>query len=152
MKFTELATVAGKPGLYKVLKPTRSGVILEALDEKKSKLVVGASQRVSILSEISIYTTTEEGAIALEDVMKKIEKEFQGDIGVDGTADADELKSFLKHVLPEFDEDRVYASDIKKLITWYQIIRKQVPESLEEVVEEDVTDIKVEPSEDSKGA
>lgn len=152
MKFTELATVAGKPGLYKVLKPTRSGVILEALDEKKSKLVVGASQRVSILSEISIYTTTEEGAIALEDVMKKIEKEFQGDIGVDGTADADELKSFLKHVLPEFDEDRVYASDIKKLITWYQIIRKQVPESLEEVVEEDATDIKVEPSEDSKEA
>jgi Ribonuclease G/E len=104
------------------------------------------------LSEISIYTTTEEGAIALEDVMKKIEKEFQGDIGVDGTADADELKSFLKHVLPEFDEDRVYASDIKKLITWYQIIRKQVPESLEEVVEEDATDIKVEPSEDSKEA
>lgn len=152
MKFTELATVAGKPGLYKVLKPTRSGVILEALDEKKSKLVVGASQRVSILSEISIYTTTEEGAIALEDVMKKIEKEFQGDIGVDGTADADELKSFLKHVLPEFDEDRVYASDIKKLITWYQIIRKQVPESLEEVVEKDATDIKVEPSEDSKEA
>lgn len=152
MKFKELATVAGKPGLYKVLKPTRSGVILESLDEKKSKLVVGASQRVSILSEISIYTTTEEGAIALEDVMKKIEKEFQGDLGVDGTADADELKAFLKHVLPEFDEDRVYASDIKKLITWYQIIRKQVPESLEEAVAEEAADSKVEPSEDSKEA
>ncbi|ERM84830.1 hypothetical protein P872_22480 [Rhodonellum psychrophilum GCM71 = DSM 17998] len=152
MKFKELATVSGKPGLYKVLKPTRSGVILEALDEKKSKLVVGASQRVSILSEISIYTTTEEGAIALEDVMKKIEKEFKGDLGVDGTADADELKAFLKHVLPEFDEDRVYASDIKKLITWYQIIRKQVPESLEEVVAEEGADANVESSEDSKEA
>lgn len=150
MKFKELATVAGKPGLYKVLKPTRSGVILEALDEKKSKLVVGASQRVSILSEISIYTTTEEGAIALEDVMKKIEKEFQGDLGVDNTADADELKAFLKHVLPEFDEDRVYASDIKKLITWYQIIRKQIPESLEETVVEEAADSKEESSEDSK--
>jgi len=152
MKFKELATVAGKPGLYKVLKPTRSGVILEALDEKKSKLVVGASQRVSILSEISIYTTTEEGAIALEDVMKKIEKEFQGDLGVDGTADVDELKAFLKHVLPEFDEDRVYASDIKKLITWYQIIRKQVPEALEESAPEDTKEPNGESSEDSKEA
>jgi hypothetical protein len=132
MDFKEIATVAGKPGLYKVLKPSRSGVILESLDEKKSKLVVGANHRVSILSEISIYTMTEEGATPLEEVMKTMEKEFEGDLGLTSSADPDELKAFLKHVLPEYDEDKVYASDIKKLISWYNLIRKHSPEVLEE--------------------
>ncbi|MBI0401010.1 DUF5606 domain-containing protein [Cyclobacterium marinum] len=131
MEFKDIATVAGKPGLYKVLKPSRSGVILESLDEKKGKLVVGAAQRVSLLSEISIYTLTEEGASPLQDIMVKIEKEFQGDTGLEG-ADKEEYQAFMKHILPEFDEDRVYASDVKKLINWYHIIRTQCPEVLEE--------------------
>jgi hypothetical protein len=63
MNFKDIATVAGKPGLYKIIKPTRSGVILEALDEKKSKLVAGMSMRVSILNDISIYTLSEAGEI-----------------------------------------------------------------------------------------
>lgn len=131
MEFKEIATVSGKPGLYKVLKPSRSGVILESLDEKKAKMVVSANQRVSLLSEISIYTLTEEGSTPLQDIMKTIEKEFAGDTGLKD-ADNDEYKAFLKHVLPEYDEDRVYISDIKKLINWYQIIRVQVPEVLAE--------------------
>ena len=140
MKFNEIATVSGKAGLYKILKPTRSGVILESMDENKGKLVVGANQRVSVLSEISIYTMTEEGATALEDILIKIESEFKGDLGLDSTADADELKAFLKHVLPEFDEDKVYPSDIKKLISWYKIIRNYAPEVLEEKNEEDAAE------------
>ncbi len=72
MDFKELATVSGKPGLFKILKPTRSGVILESLDDKKTKLVAGIAQRVSILSDISIYTLTEEGAEPLKSVMQKI--------------------------------------------------------------------------------
>jgi len=136
MNFNEIATVAGKPGLYKVLKPTRSGVILESLDEKKAKLVAGMSMRVSILSDISIYTMTEEGAEPLESVMKKIEVEYQGDTGVDASSTDSELRAFLKSVLPDFDEDRVYTSDIKKLNAWYQIIRANVPEVLQEKNEE----------------
>ncbi|SNS01234.1 hypothetical protein SAMN06295967_10238 [Belliella buryatensis] len=136
MKFNEIATVSGKPGLYKILKPTRSGVILESMDEKKGKLVVGANQRVSVLSEISMYTMTEEGASPLEDIMIKIETEFKGDIGLDSTADADELQAFLKHVLPDYDEDKVYPSDIKKLVSWYKIIRAHAPEVLEKQPEE----------------
>lgn len=132
MRFNEIATVSGKPGLYKVLKPTRGGVILEALDEKKSKLVVGANHRVSILGEISMYTMTEEGAKPLEEVMITIEKEFQGDLGLDAAADADELRAFLKHVLPDYDESKVYPSDIKKLVAWYRIIRENAPEVLDE--------------------
>src|SRR5690554_43007 len=136
MEFKEIATVAGKPGLYKILKPSRSGVILESMDDKKAKLVVGGSHRVSILSEISIYTLTEEGAAPLEEVMRTIEKEFQGDTGLASDADNDEYQAFLKHVLPEYDESRVYVSDIKKLINWYKIIRQHEPELLQEKSEE----------------
>lgn len=132
MKFNDIATVSGKPGLYKVLKPTRGGVILESLDEKKGKLVVGANHRVSILGEISMYTMTEEGASPLEDIMKNIDKEFNGDLGLEADADADELRAFLKHVLPDYDEEKVYPSDIKKLVSWYAIIKKYVPEVLQE--------------------
>jgi hypothetical protein len=132
MNFKDIATVAGKPGLYKIIKPTRSGVILESLDEKKSKLVAGMSMRVSILNDISIYTLSEAGAEPLESVMKKIEATFKGDTGVDASASDAELRAFLKSVLPDFDIDRVYVSDIKKLNAWYQIIRTTVPEVLQD--------------------
>jgi len=135
MNFKDIATVSGKPGLYKVLKPSRTGVILESLDAKKGKLVAGMSQRVSILSDISIYTLTEEGAEPLESVMKKIEAEFAGDLGLDANPDDTELRAFMKHILPDVDEDRVYTSDIKKLISWYKIIRTQTPEVLQESAE-----------------
>jgi len=131
MNFKEIATVAGKPGLYKILKPTKSGVILESLDEKKAKLVAGMSMRVSVLSDISIYTLTEEGAEPLESVMKKIEAEYSGDTGVDASSSDAELRAFLKSVLPDFDQNRVYVSDIKKLNAWYQLIRKNAPEILQ---------------------
>ena len=132
MNFKDIATVAGKPGLYKILKPTRSGVVLESMDEKKTKLIAGMAQRVSVLSDISIYTLTEEGAEPLELVMKKIEAEYQGDLGLDSNADDSELRAFLKSILPEFDTARVYTSDIKKLVSWYKLIRSVAPEVLEE--------------------
>jgi hypothetical protein len=137
MNFKDIATVAGKPGLYKILKPTRSGVVLESMDEKKAKLVAGMAQRVSVLSDISIYTLTEEGAEPLESVMKKIEAEYQGDLGLDSNADDSELRAFLKSVLPEFDTARVYTSDIKKLVSWYKLIRSVAPEVLLESKEEE---------------
>ncbi|MCS5491420.1 DUF5606 family protein [Algoriphagus limi] len=131
MNFKDIATVSGKPGLFKVLKPTRTGVILESLDAKKAKLVAGISHRVSILADISIYTLNEEGAEPLESVMQKIEVEFQGDLGLDSNPDEAELRAFMKHILPEVDESRVYVSDIKKLISWYKIIHEQMPEVLQ---------------------
>jgi hypothetical protein len=135
MNFKDLATVSGKSGLYKILKPSRTGVILESLDDKKTKLVAGMAQRVSILGDISIYTLTEEGAEPLESVMKKIEAEFKGDLGLDANPDDSELRAFMKHVLPTVDEGRVYTSDIKKLVSWYKIVRSQAPEVLDETPE-----------------
>ncbi|MEX2512620.1 MAG: DUF5606 domain-containing protein [Cyclobacteriaceae bacterium] len=156
MELKDIATIAGKPGLYKVLKPSRSGVILESLDDKKTKLVIGAAQRVSLLSEISIYIRTEEGAAPLKDVLVKIENEFDGDTGLEG-AEKEEYQAFLKHILPEYDEDRVYASDIKKLISWYHILRKDYPELLkpseeEEEDQKEVTEEKKKASQDKDKA
>lgn len=130
MTLSEIATVSGKGGLFKVVAPTKSGVILESLDETKTKLVATASNRLSLLHEISIYTTTKEGTVALQDVLKKIYTDFKGDTGVDSNADSAELKSFMKSILPEYDEARVYTSDIKKLIKWYELIFKYAPEIL----------------------
>ena len=132
MTIADIATVSGKGGLYKVVAPTKSGVILESLDEAKTKMVATTSHRLSLLNEISIYTTTKEGNVPLENVLKKVQKDFGDDPGVDANSDSDELKAFMKSILPEYDEDRVYTSDIKKLVRWYGLIRKHAAEVLQE--------------------
>lgn len=139
MTIADIATVSGKGGLYKVVAPTKSGVILESLDESKTKMVATTSHRLSLLNEISIYTTTREGNVPLENVLKKVQQDFGDDPGVDGNSDSDELKAFMKSILPEYDEERVYTSDIKKLVRWYGLIRKYAPEILEETGEKKET-------------
>jgi hypothetical protein len=122
------------------------------MDAKKTKLVAGMSQRVSILSDISIYTLTEEGAEPLESVMQKIEAEFDGDLGLDDNPDDTELRAFMKHILPEVDEARVYTSDIKKLITWYKLIKAQAPEVLQKAEEEKPEETKATKEKETKAA
>jgi len=132
MTLSEIATVSGKGGLFKILSPTKSGVILESLDEQKTKLVATTNHRLSLLHEISIYTTTKEGTVPLGAILKKIHTEFGADPGIDSNADPAELKAFIKSVLPEYDDTRVYVSDIKKLVRWYSVLLKYVPEIFEE--------------------
>lgn len=131
MTLSEIATVTGKGGLFKVIAPTKSGVILESLDEAKAKLVATSHHKLSLLNEISIYTTSKEGTVPLQDVLRKIKSEFAGDLGVDASSDTSELRAFLKSVQPDFDETRVYASDIRKLVRWYEILLKYAPEIFE---------------------
>lgn len=154
MTLEKIATVSGKGGLFKVVAPTKSGVILESMDESRTKLIATTNHRLSLLNEISIYTTTKEGTVALEDVLKKINKDYADDLGVDSNSDASELKAFLKSVLPDYDEDRVYVSDIKKLVKWYELIRKHAPEFFTEVKEEKKADAKKEtaPAEETEAA
>jgi hypothetical protein len=130
MEYSDIASVAGKGGLFKVVKPTRTGVILESLDDQRKKLIANATQRISVLSDISIYTTDQEGSAPLPQILHTIHEEFGDDPGVNSTSDPDELKAFLKHILPEYDEARVYPSDIKKLVSWYKILLKESPELL----------------------
>lgn len=132
MEFKDIASVSGKPGLFKITAPTRNGVILESLDEKKQKFIAGPSNRVSVLSDISIYTTTSEGAEPLQSIMHKIYKEFDDDPGVDSNSSKEELYAFMEFILPELDKSRVYPSDIKKVVNWYKTLYQQVPELLKE--------------------
>jgi hypothetical protein len=135
MTLSDIATVSGKSTLFKVLKPGKSGVILESLDETKTKIVATANHRLSILSEISIYTTSKEGTVPLDEVFKRIHKEYAADLGLDADADGAELRSFLKSVVPDYDEDRVYTSDMKKLVKWYGLLLAQAPEIFDAKVE-----------------
>ncbi len=130
IEFKEIATISGKGGLYKVVNPTRTGVILESLDDKKKKLIVNGHTKVSILAEISVYTTDEDGVVPLEEVFQKIHAEFDGDTGLSSSSDPEELRAFLKFVLPTFDAERVYVSDIKKMVSWYGILVREAPELL----------------------
>lgn len=128
MELKDIAAVSGKGGLFKVVKPSKTGMILESLDSRKSKMIVGINNQVSLLDEISIYTLDAEGSRPLKEVLQKIQEEFGDDPGIDSKSDPSELKAFLSHVLPEHDPDRVYPSDIKKLVSWYKILLREAPE------------------------
>jgi hypothetical protein len=131
MKLKDVAAISGKPGLFKIIKPSRSGIILESLDEKKAKTVASLNHKVSILSEISVYTNTQEGVIALADIFVKIKEKHGNEAVKVETSNNNALLKFLESVLPEYDKNRVYASDVKKMLNWYNIILVQAPQVFE---------------------
>ena len=102
-----------------------------AVDDAKTKLVASSTQKVSVLSEISIFTTGKEGSTPLLDVLKKVRKDFADNIGVHVDSDPKELRAFLKSVLPEYDEAKVYVSDMRKLVRWYGILAQYAQEIFE---------------------
>lgn len=125
----EIANVSGKGGLFRILKPSRAGVIVESLDEKHEKSLIGPTARVSVLKDVSIFTEGEQESVPLADVFLKI-REVHGEeitLQVKSASDKD-LIEFLNEILPDFDRSRVYVSDIKKVITWYNLLSKYIPE------------------------
>ena len=120
MNVEGIISVSGKPGLYKVLGQTKNGVIVESLmDGKKSAM--SSTSKMSALQDIAIYTYTEE--LPLADVLDKIRvKEGEPSIGHKSSAAI--LSEYFKEVLADYDEDRVYTSDIKKVISWYNTLQK----------------------------
>ena len=125
----EIANVSGKGGLFRILKPSRAGVIVESLDEKREKTLIGPTARVSVLKDVSIFTDGEEESVPLADVFLKI-REVHGetiDLQLKSSSDKD-LIEFLNKILPDFDRSKVYISDIKKIITWYNVLSKYTPE------------------------
>jgi hypothetical protein len=135
MDLREVASVSGRSGLFKIVKPTKTGVILETIDAQAKKFVAGANERVSILNEIAIYTTDAEGSVPLQKVLYTIHSTFGKQLPIDAKATNDALLDFLGKILPNFDTSRVYASDIKKLVSWYSILASNYPELLVEQVE-----------------
>ncbi|NNL82694.1 MAG: DUF5606 domain-containing protein [Winogradskyella sp.] len=122
MSLDKILSIAGKPGLFKIVTQTRTGAVVESLIDKK-RLTVGAHSNISILNEIAIYALTEE--VPLPEVLQKIKaKESGKPTTISHKAPKVELEEFFFEVLPEYDEDRVYPSDIKKVIQWYNILQK----------------------------
>lgn len=121
MSLEKILSISGKPGLYQLKSQTRSGLLAESIVDGK-KISVSARQNVSLLSEIAIYTLTEE--LPLSEVFSKISKKENGGEAISHMSSKDELEEYFFEVLPEYDEDRVYPGDIKKVIQWYNLLTK----------------------------
>jgi hypothetical protein len=120
MSLEKILAIGGKPGLFKLLTQTRTGFVAESLLDGK-RLSVGMTNNVSVLSEIAIYTLSEE--LPLREVFSKIkEKEKGGKTAVSHKDDKLKLEEYFFELLPEYDEERVYVSDIKKVIQWYNLL------------------------------
>lgn len=121
MNLKSIISITGKPGLYKIVSQTKSGFIVESLAEGK-KLPVYATDKVSALEDICIYTTTEDMPII--DVYTKVYDTTKGAVAIDHNAKPEELRAYLAKIVPEFDQERVYNSDLKKLFLWFNILIK----------------------------
>lgn len=122
MDLSQIVSVSGYGGLFKVISQIKNGIIVESLDDQK-RMPVYASQKVVALDDISIYTYSED--VPLRDVLLTIQDKMKGASAPEGKASNDELKAFMEKVMPEYDQDRVYTSDIKKLAKWYNILNEK---------------------------
>lgn len=129
-----ILSIAGKPGLYKLVSRGKMNLIVEALDETHKRIPAFATDRVTSLGDIAIYTTEED--IPLWKVLDSVCKKEEGKESslnyrkVNGK----ELRTYFAEVLPNFDEDRVHDSDIKKLLQWYDLLVKAGITNFEEVL------------------
>ncbi|ESU20545.1 hypothetical protein FCR2A7T_08510 [Flavobacterium cauense R2A-7] len=120
MSIERILSISGKPGLYDLKLQTRTGFVAESLIDGK-KITVGMRSNVSLLSEISIYTYNEE--VRLSEVFRKIAEKEDNGPAMSHKEDNDKLAAYFREILPEYDEDRVYASDIKKVMNWYNMLQ-----------------------------
>jgi hypothetical protein len=138
MELSKILAISGKPGLYKMLSQTKAGFIVESLLDGK-RFPVFAHDRVSSLEEISIFTTGEED-MPLKEVLSRIFKKLEGKPVPDANADGKVLKGFFLETIPEYDQERVYVSDIKKTLVWYNLLlEKNLLEFTEEEPESPAT-------------
>lgn len=120
MSLEKVLAISGKPGLYALKLQTRTGFVAESLLDGK-KITVGLRSNVSLLSEISVYTY--DGEVRLSEVFRAIAEKEDNGPAISHKEDNAKLESYFREVLPEFDEDRVYASDIKKILNWYNMLQ-----------------------------
>lgn len=133
MNLHGIVAVSGKAGLWKALAQNKTGFILESLDAQKTKLVVNAATaKIAALDEITIFGTDED--LKLTDIFGAMKT---GSAPPDVKADGKKLREYFYEVSPQHDEDRVYSSDIKKVITWFNIL-KDKPEFESSSAEEEV--------------
>lgn len=115
-----ILSVSGKPGLYRLVSNGKNLVVVESLQDNK-KMPIHARDKVVSLGDISIYT--DEDDIPLREIFKSIKtKESGAKASIEPSAKPDELKKYFEEVLPNFDKERVYPTDIKKMIGWYNLL------------------------------
>ena len=139
MNLEKILSISGKPGLYALKVQTRTGFLAESLVDGK-KISVSLKVNVSLLSEISIYTINEEKP--LTEVMRNIAiKENEGP-AISHKEDNATLVAYFSEILPEYDSERVYPSDIKKVLNWYNLLQSKGMVSKEEPIIENAEEIK----------
>ncbi len=119
MDLKEILSVSGKPGLFKTIAQTKTGVIIESLIDGK-RIQAFASDKISSLGEISIFTTTED--MPLREVFRLMREKNGEQPAPDIKADDRTLKAFFESVLPDYDRERVYTSHMRKLVQWYNLL------------------------------
>ncbi|MEZ4853388.1 DUF5606 domain-containing protein [Flavobacterium sp.] len=134
MSVQKILAISGKPGLYELKLQTRTGFVAESLLDGK-RITVGMRSNVSLLSEIAVYTYSEE--IRLFDVFKAIATKENDGLAISHKENDDKLRSYFREILPEFDEDRVYTSDIKKVLNWYNTLQPKGLVTVEALSKED---------------
>lgn len=119
MDLSGIISISGKPGLFKVIASNRTSLVVESLQDGKRTTAL-PTHRISALEDISIYT--EDDDVPLKDVYTTIYEKENGGQAPNHKGDMADLKAYLAEVLPDYDEDRVYNSDIKKLFQWYNLL------------------------------
>ena len=139
MNVEKILAISGKPGLYELKVQTRSGFVAESMLDGK-RITVGMRSNVSLLSEISMYTHSEEKPLV--EIMRAIAiKENEGP-AISHKEDTSKLLEYFKQIVPDYDEDRVYPSDIKKVLNWYNMLQAKGMVSKEEPQVENADSIK----------
>ena len=146
MNLEKVLAISGKPGLYLLKVQTRTGFVAESLLDGK-KITVGLKSNVSLLSETSIYTN--EAEMPLAEVMRNIAIKEDNGPALSHKESNDKMTAYFLEILPDYDQDRVYPSDIKKVLNWYGILQAKGMVSKEAPVEEKVEEVKAEKSEEA---
>lgn len=119
MEFSKIIAVTGKPGLYEILSQTKTGVIVKSIVDGK-RFPITATHNVSLLDNIAIYTYEEE--VPLGQVFKNIAEKEDGKEAISHKESGNKLQAYFGEVLPNYDDERVYTSNIKKVVQWYNIL------------------------------
>jgi hypothetical protein len=149
MQLDKIISISGKPGLFTLVSQLKSGFIVEDISTGKKASISNSSQ-VSLLENIAIYTFDKE--VPLFEVIKNIAEKYDYQQAIAHKSPETELRKFMSEVLPDYDVDRVYVSDIKKLVQWYNLIQKagfitkeafeQAPENIADATEQPVKEEK----------
>lgn len=134
MVLKDIMSISGEPGLFKYIAQGKNAIIVEHLETGK-RTSAFSSARISSLDEISVFTDNED--MPLSKVFDSIFEKEEGGAAIDYKSDPEKLKAYLGEVIPDYDRDRVYVSDIKKIMHWYNILHslnmleKEEPEKVE---------------------